>query len=398
MHEPAELPRPASGPVSISRVDGDDMNTNNNHDNQSGQDLGVLERLGFTSHFRQQFELHAQTSAVPCRVARVARVSAQGCTLLTETGEVQARLPKRLARKTPPVVGDWVIAREDGECVVRRVLERVTSLTRRAAGGDGRPQILAANLDLVMITCGLDRDFNVGRIERWLTLVHEGGAQPIVVLTKAGMVSAEQRARQLAEARAVALDVEVLAIDVLAALGLEAFEVALTTGRTLAFVGSSGVGKSTLVNYLSKGLSKGLTMPTAPVSAAHGKGRHTTSHRELLALPDRDNLVIDTPGLREVGLWGDGQGLDATFLEITELSRDCRFSDCAHTTEPGCAVRAAVERGELDARRLEARSRLADEQAATARRANKHTRRAYERSFAKHVRRVINAKSDKRGR
>ena len=369
---------------------GDGMNDNDN----SNHDPGALERLGFVSHFSQQFESHADPRALP---GRVARVDAQGCSLLTAAGELRARLPKRLARKHPPVVGDWVIAREDaGELRVRRVLERSTSLTRRAAGGDGRPQVLAANLDLVMITCGLDRDFNIGRIERWLSLVHEGGARPIVLLTKAGLINAEQRARHTAEARAVALEVEVLAIDVLAGLGLDALELALTRGRTLAFVGSSGVGKSTLVNYLANPTA-GEIMQTQSVSAAHGKGRHTTSHRELLVLPGRDKLVIDTPGLREVGLWGHGQGLDATFAEITELAQGCRFSDCAHTSEPGCAVRAAVEGGQLDARRLEARSRLADEQAATARRASDHERRAYERGFAKQIRQTLAAKQRKRG-
>ncbi len=365
---------------------GDDMNNPT-----SAHSFHALERLGFSSHFRSHFELHAGPRALP---GRVARVDAQGCVLLTASGELRARTPKRLVRKTPPVVGDWVIAREDGgELRVRRVLERVTSLTRRAAGRDTRPQALAANLDLVMIVCGLDRDFNVARIERWLSLVHEGGARPIVLLTKAGLVEAEVRARCLAQARAVALEVEVLAVDVFAGLGLDELGAALAGGRTLAFVGSSGAGKSTLVNYLTEGA----TMATRSVSAAHGKGRHTTSHRELFVVPGRDKLVIDTPGLREVGLWGGGQGLDATFAEISELARGCRFVDCAHASEPGCAVRAAIERGELDPRRLEARSRLADEQLATARRASEHQRRAHERSFAKHVRHTIKAKQHKRG-
>jgi ribosome biogenesis GTPase len=362
--------------------------------NDANHDLDALERLGFDAHFARRFELHADVRASP---GRVARVDAQGCTLLTATGEVRARLPKRLVRKHPPVVGDWVSAREDGgELQVRRILERTTSLMRRAAGGEGHPQVLAANLDLVMITCGLDRDFNLGRIERWLSLVHEGGARPIVLLTKAGLIDDEQRARRIAETKAVALEVEVLAIDVIAGLGLDELELALTRGRTVAFVGSSGVGKSTLVNYLIQSAT-GAAMPTQSVSAAHGKGRHTTSHRELFVLPGRDNLVIDTPGLREVGLWGEGRGVEATFAEITELAQNCRFSDCAHTTEPGCAVRAAVEQGELDTRRLDARSRLADEQAATARRASEHARRAYERSFAKQVRQTIEAKQRKRG-
>ncbi len=348
--------------------------------------------------FQAQIAAHADPRALP---GLVARVDAQGCSLLTRAGPLRARLPKRVARKTPPVVGDWVLVREDGgELRIRRVLERRTSLTRRAAGGDGRAQVLAANLDLVLVTCGLDSDFKLGRIERWLSLVHEGGAQPIVLLTKAGLVDEALRAERLAAAKNVALDVEVLALDVLAGIGLEAFDRALEHGRTLAFVGSSGVGKSTLVNYLSgldSGSGSGPVMATGSVSAAHGKGRHTTSHRELLYLPGRGKLVIDTPGLREVGLWGEGQGLDLTFAEVAEVARRCRFSDCAHDSEPGCAVREAVDAGTLDPRRVDARARLADEQAATARRASEHARRDYERGFAKHVRRALKDKQRRRG-
>ncbi|NVB42425.1 ribosome small subunit-dependent GTPase A [Pseudenhygromyxa sp. WMMC2535] len=352
-------------------------------DDKDDKDEGALARLGFTPHFSQQFELHATPGAIP---GRVARVEPAACTLLSAAGPLRASVPKRLARRRPPVVGDWVIAREDGgELRVRRVLERATSLTRRAAGREGRPQVIAANLDLVMIVCGLDRDFNLGRIERWLSLVHEGGAQPVVLLSKAGLVSEAELGRRVEAVAGVALGVEVVTYDLLTGLGLGALEVALAGGRSLAFVGSSGAGKSTLVNYLCGEE----IMATGEISAAHGKGRHTTSHRELIVLPERDALVIDTPGLREVGLWGAGRGVDQTFAEITEIAEGCRFSDCTHTREPGCAVLAALEREELDPRRVAAHARLCREREATARRASEHERRAHERSFAKLVRRTL---------
>ena len=310
-----------------------------------------------------------------------------------EAGERHAHIPKNLRRKTPPVVGDWVVARERrGELCVRSVLPRSTSLQRRAAGHEGRAQILAANLDLVLICTALDRDFRLPRLERWLSLVHEGGARPLILLTKAGLVDAGECEQRLRQAEAIAPGVEVLAIDVLAGLGLDALDRALGSdtpwAQTLAFVGSSGVGKSTLINNLCRGEAARTQM----LSASHGKGRHTTSHRELFRLAERALLLIDTPGLREVGLWGTGDGLDATFAELTAIARGCRFSDCAHTNEPGCAICVAVEHGQLTPRRLASWRELAEEREATARRANNHARREHERRFAKHCRATIRAK------
>lgn len=341
-----------------------------------------LDALGFDDHLRRQFDPDTKPDAIP---GRVARVDGRVCTVLTADGERRVRIAKRIARQTPIAVGDWLVLGTDG--APERVLERRTQLSRRGAGRAGRRQILAANLDTVMVTCGLDRDFNVRRIERWLGLVHAGGARPVVLLTKAGLVDLDARRRRIDETRAVALEAPVVAVDVLADIGLDALERALALGRTTAFVGSSGVGKSTLVNYLRGDT----TMATAPVSAAHGKGRHTTTHRELHRLPGRDNLVIDTPGLREVGLWDEG-GLEATFADVLQLARDCRFSDCAHASEPGCAVKAALERGDLDPARLESHRRLEHERASTARRADEHARRAHERRFSREVRRISKAK------
>lgn len=354
----------------------------------------ALARLGFSPHFARELACAASPSALPFRVARV---DAGGCTLLGADGEHHARLPKRLRETSPPVVGDWVIARErGGDLLVRGVLERTTSLTRRAAGADGRAQVLAANVDFVVICSGLDREFRLARLERWLSLVHEGGARPLVLLTKAGLLTDEELAARRREAESAAPGVEVLCVDVLAGIGLDALDETLAANedwsKTLVFVGSSGVGKSTLVNHLCADASA----RTQPVSVAHGKGRHTTSHRELFEVGARRLLLIDTPGLREVGLWGDKRGLDATFSDIGELARACRFSDCTHASEPGCAVQAAILAGQLDARRLASWRRLADEQVATARRASEHARRSHERSFAKQIRATLRAKQRRR--
>lgn len=359
-------------------------------------DTDARRQVGYSPAVRAAFELSvASTEVAPYRVARV---DAEGCVLLGESEPIRARVAKKIRQRSPLVVGDWVAARERrGELGVRQLLARRTSLIRRAAGSEGRAQILAANLDRVLICTGLDRDFRLTRLERWLSLVHESGAEPAIILTKAGLVDADERAARLAEARGLGEALEVVAVDVIDGLGLDELAALLAArepwASTLALVGSSGVGKSTLLNYLGRDLGLELGLATGSVSAAHGKGRHTTSDRELFVLSARKLVVIDTPGLREVGIWGAGAGIDATFAEIHALAEDCRFRDCAHAGEPGCAVAAAIEAGELDPRRLESMRRLAAEQQATARRASEHARREHERSFAKLVRR---AKADKR--
>ncbi len=332
--------------------------------------------------------------------------------LATQDGEREAHAPRRILEQGL-VVGDWVVGRvgdpgqppqpaqparptDEGAASpwwIEERLERRTCLTRRAAGGDGRAQVLAANVDVVVILAGLDQEFNLQRIERWLCLAHEGGCTPLVLLSKAGLVSEEVRRERVAAVERVALGVEVLAVDVVDRLGLPELDAALPPGQTIVLVGSSGVGKSTLLNYLSGGD----VMRTGVVSAAHGKGRHTTSHRELVVLEERELVVLDTPGLREVGLWGAGEGLARTFAEVAELALGCRFSDCTHGAEPGCAVREAVEAGAVDERRVRAHARLAEEQAKTERRASTHQRRADERRFAKTVRDAVERKKRKRG-
>ncbi len=375
--------RMRSGPVTI-------MNDSNNT-----SDSFSLARLGHHPDAEgTRIQTSTQDDADPLRVVRV---DAEGCTLWGAEGIVHAHVPKRVRRRSPPVVGDWVRTRKQrGALSVRSVLPRSTSLTRRAADTTHRGQVLAANVDLVLVCMGLDRDFRLARLERWLSLVHGGGARPIVVLTKAGLVPEAEREARLAATQAIARDVSVVVVDVLDGIGCDQLDEVLDHDAdgspTLVLVGSSGVGKSTLLNHLCGGE----TMPTRATSHAHGKGRHTTSHRELFEVPGRRLLIIDTPGLREVGLWGDAQGVEQTFADLVELGAGCRFSDCQHRTEPGCAVTAAIERSEVDPRRAQSWLGLREEQRGTAHQLEEHERRAHERKFAKLIRATMRAKQGRR--
>jgi ribosome biogenesis GTPase len=242
------------------------------------------------------------------------------------------------------VVGDWVGL--NGEAV-EGIVERRTRLIRRAAGERDEAQVIAANIDVVFLVNGLDEDFNPRRMERFLQIAHDSGARPVLVLNKADGV--DDLDWWLSEARAVAPGVEVLAVSALTGQGVEAIEGALAGARTGVLVGSSGVGKSTLVNRLLERQA----MSTAATRESDGKGRHTTTRRELFTLPN-GGLLIDTPGMREVQLWDEGgKGRMEAFSDILALAEGCKFRDCKHAGEPGCAVLAAVEAETLDAARFD---------------------------------------------
>ncbi len=364
------------------------MNTSKNNTPPLSHPLACL---GFGPHVEDaRLQAGIEDDAA---LLRVVRVDADGCTLWGADGEVHARTPKRVRRKVPPVVGDWVLTQvQRGELSVRSILPRFTALTRRAADTTHRAQVLAANVDVVLVCMGLDRDFRLPRLERWLSLVHAGGARPVVVLTKAGLVDEDEREARLAAAREVALGVSVIVLDVLDGIGCDELDEVLNQAQgwslTLALVGSSGVGKSTLLNHLSGSE----TMRTRATSESHGKGRHTTSHRELFEVPGRRLLIIDTPGLREVGLWGDADGVERTFADLVERARDCRFGDCHHDGEPDCAIALGIERGEIDPRRVDSWLGLRDEQRGTAHQLAEHERRAHERKFSKLIRTTMQAK------
>jgi ribosome biogenesis GTPase len=262
-----------------------------------------------------------------------------------------------------PAVGDWVALQlhTAGDAVIRNVLPRRNALYRRDSGGrkkrtggTGADQAIAANVDVVFVVCGLDRDFNLRRIERYITLAYSCGIQPAVVLTKADLCR-DAEARE-AQTIAVAPGVAVRAVNSFAEGGVGWVRAQIGAGQTACLLGSSGAGKSTLINRLL-GRDR---MRTRQTSGTTGKGQHTTTHRELL-LVDGGGVVIDNPGLREIGLAGAEDGLSDSFEEIDRLAEDCRFRDCSHDNEPGCAVRAAVEGGRLPPERLDSFHRLGRE-------------------------------------
>jgi ribosome biogenesis GTPase len=257
------------------------------------------------------------------------------------------------------------------------LLPRRTTLSRRAAGREADEQIVAANLDVAFVVAGLDRELSPRRIERCLALVWESGARPHVVLNKADLCAdPEAKAHAI---RAVAPGTGVELVSARTGFGIEAVRAHLAPGRTAVFLGSSGVGKSSLVNRLL-GEER---FRVAEVRPGDDRGRHTTTSRQIVEVPG-GGLVMDTPGLREVGMWGDGEGLVDAFADVESLARGCRFRDCRHETEPGCAVREAMETGQLDPERLASHRRLCREVQFQRRKVDVHARLAEK----KHLKRL----------
>jgi ribosome biogenesis GTPase len=306
--------------------------------------------------------LAAELEPDPTR-ARPARVTLQGRDLWrVHDGEreralgVRGRL--RRDERALPVAGDWVLLAPDGD-VIESVLPRRTALVRKVAGVRTDEQAVAANPDVVVV-CTPAHSINPRRLERELTAVWESGATPVVALTKADLDDAP--AETVAELGAVALGVEVLAVSSYDDVGIDDVRRLVPPGRTLAIIGPSGAGKSTLVNAL---VGEHL-LATTEVRESDHRGVHTTTARHLVRVPGA-GLVLDTPGMRELALWADEDALDATFADVDEVARECRFGDCAHESEPGCAVLAAAEDGRLDEDRLASWRKLQRELAYLAR-------------------------------
>jgi ribosome biogenesis GTPase / thiamine phosphate phosphatase len=309
-----------------------------------------LSALGFGPFFEQQLDSSDGRRVIAARIAAEHRGTYE---VWSEAGAGPAHLAGRLRLEVDeaglPGVGDWVLLRDapgaDRATVIDRVLARRTVFTRGAAGRQVRVQVVAANVDLVFVVCGLDADFNVRRIERYLARVWASGAQPAVILNKADLC--EDIAARAAEVRSHGAGAPIHVTSALRSEGIEVVRADIRTGMTVALVGSSGAGKSTLVNALL-GEDR---MATGDVRARDGRGCHVTTHRQLALLPG-GGLLLDTPGMRELQLV-DEDGLDAVFADISEIGGRCRYRDCRHDTEPGCAVKEAVESGDLAADRLE---------------------------------------------
>jgi ribosome biogenesis GTPase len=324
----------------------------------------TLATLGWTAALGETFETYAGDGLVPGRVTAEHRA---GYVVHDGGGDVLARARGRLYDAAAvggalPAVGDWVALQPlgSGRGSIEAVLPRRTAISRKEAWHGSEEQVLAANVDVVLLAMGLDRDFNLRRLERYLTVAWDSGGSPVVVLTKLDLC---EDVTLVADAEGVAMGVPVLAVSNITGEGLDALAAFLPAAQTVVLLGSSGVGKSTLVNRLlgeDRLVTAGLRRD--------GRGRHTTRHRELLALPG-GALLIDTPGLRELQLWqGD---VDEAFADVVELAGECRFSDCAHQTEPDCAIRSAIATGRLEPERLSAYRKLQRELEAVAARTDR---------------------------
>lgn len=309
-----------------------------------------LEDYGWNSFFEEHSANNRNDNLVPARVSFQGRGMYR---LISECGEVWAQTGGALRHDSLdsgdlPVCGDWVLADDPmgrDRAVIRFLLPRRTSFSRKQAGTAVRRQVIAANIDTVCLVSGLDSDFNPRRIERYLAIASENGTCPVIVLNKADICI--EVSDRIAEAKSLAPGVPVLAVSATAGSGVEDILNYIGRGQTSAFLGSSGVGKSSIVNRLL-----GRSAQEVRETDLHtGRGMHTTSARQLFLLPS-GGLIMDTPGMRELQVWSVDSGLDTAFEDIKALAEGCRFRDCSHQSEPGCYVRDAVLEGELDARRL----------------------------------------------
>jgi ribosome biogenesis GTPase len=328
-----------------------------------------LQIFGWSEFFATSFAPFADEGY---RAGRVAVQHKTQYELYTEYGELSAETTGRMqhdarSKKDLPVVGDWVVirAREDeGKATIYDVLPRKSKFSRKAAGTRTEEQIVAANIDTVFLVTGLDANFNLRRLERYLVVAWESGAEPVVVLNKADLCDdVDEKVR---EVESVVLGVPILVVSALNNRGLDQVLAHVKQGATGALLGSSGVGKSTIVNHL---LGREL-LKTQEVRPTDDRGRQTTTRRELILLPS-GGLLMDTPGMRELQIWGGEEGLVDAFEDIAELARRCSFRDCQHRREPGCAVQRAQEDGTLDPRRFASYQKLQKEIAYLNRRQDK---------------------------
>lgn len=310
----------------------------------------LLSDLGWDEFFDAQFAPCRDEGLAPLRITRENR---RQYIALGEAGEVQCEVSGRFrfdssGKGSFPAVGDWVAASlrpEEKKATIHALLARKSAFLRKVAGPVTEEQVLAANIDTVFIVCGLDQNYNIRRIERYITLALQSGAIPVILLNKADLCPDAQKRKD--EVCAIAQGIRVHIVSALQKAGMGIFGEYTGRGRTVAFLGSSGTGKSTIINALL-GTERLLVNE---VSALGSRGRHTTSFRELIALPG-GGMVIDTPGMRELQVWGDEEGLQQAFSDIDELALGCRFKDCSHRSEPGCAVLEAMRSGALDEERL----------------------------------------------
>ncbi len=320
----------------------------------------LLGQFGWNQTMARHFEPYANNGYA---VGRVALDVHHTYRLHTEYGDMSAEITGKLLHQAAgsqdfPVVGDWVVIRLRDEATrasIHAILPRMSQLSRKAAGAKTDEQVLAANIDTVFLISGLDGDFNIRRIERALVLIKESGANPVIILNKVDLCETLQS--HIIDVEAIAPGVPVIALSALHATSMTALAPYLQPGQTMVLLGSSGVGKSTLANQLLGREAQAVQT----VRHRDDRGRHTTTHRELFDLPS-GALLIDTPGIRELQLWASATSVEETFADIEGWAANCRFRDCQHGDEPGCAMQAAIASGALDPQRFYHYQKLQREQ------------------------------------
>ncbi len=337
----------------------------------------ALADLGWSADFLRQLDTDELDSLKPARVTGVHR---DRLSALSESGPLLLTLPPGLSAGDV-AVGDWVLA-DPSTDRAERLLGRKTRIFRRAAGDASREQLIVANVDTVFLTTSCTEEFNEARLERYLALAHAGGIPPVFVVTKADKT--DDPDAYLDRLRAIAPSVPAILLNAKSPGAVDTLRDWCGPGKTVAFLGMSGVGKSTLASALT-----GIDLETGEVREDDMKGRHTTTAREMHAIPG-GGWLIDTPGMRELRLTDMAEGIDEAFGEITEIAGDCRFRDCTHGPEPGCAVQAAIAAGRVDAGRLERWKKLKAEDAAHAASAAEKRRRG--KAFSKVVKQAMKAK------
>jgi ribosome biogenesis GTPase / thiamine phosphate phosphatase len=320
-----------------------------------------LTDIGFDSFFQEK---RSEPHRSELSIARITRVDRDRYLVRNEHDEVQAEAAGKLlfsidSSQDLPCVGDWVMVQyynDDTNAIIHEILPRKTFLRRKSSGKTVDYQIIASNIDTAFIIQSCDFNFNLRRMERYLVMANEGHVEPVILLSKSDLINSEELEKRISEIRRARINAQIIAFSNMTATGLENVQQVLKKGKTYCLLGSSGVGKTTLLNHLL-GREK---FETNPVREKDGRGKHTTARRQLTIL-DNGALLIDTPGMRELGMIAVEASIDDSFAEINDLSGNCRFKDCTHTQEIGCAILMAVQTKELDEERYRSYMKLMKE-------------------------------------
>jgi len=318
-----------------------------------------LKQLGWKNFFEEEFK---KFESKGCEIGRVAIENKHAYTLFTEKGVIDAILPGKLLYKSAeaanlPKVGDWVVFRtveKDEKAVIETLLPRYRKIARKIPGKENQEQVLAANVDTAFLVQSFDQGVNLRKLDRYLVMVHEGGVRPVVILNKVDIAKGSDKTIRLV--KQTIGETPLLVVSARNNIGIDEVKKYIPAGETVVFLGPSGVGKSSLINAVYGEEIQA----TIEVRESDAKGRHTTTWREMIILPD-GGLVIDTPGMREFQVWAVGEGIQEAFPEIFEIGRNCKFRDCSHTVEKGCAVLAAVESGKISPERHQSYIKLRNE-------------------------------------